>query len=337
MSSSSQDEAALSTFEGLRQFLNELHSTDTTDNGVDLLLAREEETDSDEVAYDFKRIKLGDDIAPELETLVREKVDNKAEAYENDSIRFDSYSLENRDRDETLLQYEDVENIPQFEHFDRLLQGQRFQHTSYEEPPKPEFQAVRLRDEDDGDVAIAFLNYRRSQILGRKSWIRMKAGGSDTHRKVDESILSIPDRVDAVYYDDTMFIFDQNKFEKVFDYLEEYRRRADDVINHLEESDIPFQDFELFKDAIHGNNKVLRLMYKVHERGAYENMTPDDAEYIRENFETDVKFEENEDGNMEVKMDNKLDIFAVLRFFNDDHVDSAITDEQYVSLSKRDA
>lgn len=337
MSTSSQDEAALSTFEGLRQFLQDLDSADTGDIGVDLLLAREEGTSSEQITYDFKRIKLGDDIAPELEALVRKKVENKAEAYENDNIRFDSYSLANRDRDETLLQYESVENIPQFQHFDRLLQGQRFHHTSYEVPPKPEFQAIRLRDEDDEDTAIAFLNYRRSQILGRKSWLRMKTGGSDTHRKVDESILSIPDRVDAVYYDDTIFIFDQNKFEKIFDYLEEYRRRADDVIDHLEESDIPFQDFELFKDAIHGNNKVLRLMYKVHERGVYENMTSEDAEHIRQNFETDVKFEENGDGDMEVKMDNKLDIFAVLRFFNDDHVGSPITDEQYVSLSKRDA
>jgi len=337
MSSSSQDKVALSSFEDLRQFLQELASTDTGDIGVDLLLAREEETDSDEATYDFRRIKLGDDIAPELETLVREKVESKADAYENDSIRFDPYSLENRDRDETLLQYEDVDNIHQFEHFDRLLQGQRFQHTSYEEPPKPDFQAIRLRDEDDKETAIAFLNYRHSQILGRKSWLRMKVGGSDTHRKVDESILSIPDRVDAVYYDDTMFIFDQNKFEKIFDYLEEYRRRADDVIDHLDESDIPFQDFELFKDAIYGNSKVLRLMYKIHERGAYEDMTTEDAEYIRENFDTDVKFDKNGDGDMEVMMDNKLDIFAVLRFFNDDHVDSPITDEQYVSLSKRDA
>jgi hypothetical protein len=337
MSPSSQNEIALSTFESLRQFLEDLDSADTGDIGVDLLLARVEGTSSDHTSYDFKRIKIDDDIAPELETLVQEKVENKAEAHENDNIRFDSYSLENRDRDETLIQYEDVENIPKFQHFDRLLQGQRFRHTSYEEPPKPEFQAIRLRDENDEDMAIAFLNYRRSQILGRKSRIRMKFGGSDTHRKVDESILSIPDRVDAVYYDDTMFIFDQSKFEKIFDYLEEYRRRADDVIEHLEESEIPFQNFDLFKDAIYGNNKVLRLMYKVHQRGAYENMTLEDAEYVRENFDADIKFEENDEGDMEVKMDNKLDIFAVLRFFNDDHVDSPITDEQYVSLSKRDA
>lgn len=330
-------EEALATFESLQTFLDDLEPVPTSDLGVDLLLAREEQdSDTDEPTYEFKRIKLDDEISPELEELVREKVAHKAEAYENDSIRFDSYSLENRERDETLIQYEDVENIPQFEHFDRLLSGERYRHTTYQEPPKPEFQAIRLQDEGEEEMAIAFLNYRRSQILGRKDWLRMKVG-SDKHYKVEESILSIPDRVDAVYYDGVVFIFDQSKFERTFDYLEEYRRRADEVIEELEDNDIPFEDFELFKDAVYGNNKVLRLMYKVHERGLYEEMTEDDAEYIRENFETDVKFDENDEGEMEIKMDNKLDIFAVLRFFNDDHLDSPITDEQYVSLAKRDA
>ena len=148
--------------------------------------------------------------------------------------------------------------------------------------------------------------------------------------------MSIPDRVDAVYYDDTMFIFSQSKFEKVFDYLDEYERRADEVVDVIDDSDIPFHDFEMFREAIYGNNKVLRLMHKVHERGTYESLTPDDAEYIRNNFDTDVKFEENEDGEMAIQMDDKRDVWAVLRFFNDDHLDSPITDESYISLSKQD-
>ena len=78
-------------------------------------------------------------------------------------------------------------------------------------------------------------------------------------------------------------------------------------------------------------------MYKVHERGVYEDMDLDDATYIRDNFDTDVKFEENGDGEMSIKMDDKRDVWAVLRFFNDDHLDSPLTDEQYISLSKQDA
>jgi len=134
-----------------------------------------------------------------------------------------------------------------------------------------------------------------------------------------------------------MYIFDQSRFEKVFDYLAEYERCADDVLDRIEETDIPFHDFEMFKDAVYGNNRVLRLMYKVHERGVYEDMDLDDATYIRDNFDTDVKFEENGDGEMSIKMDDKRDVWAVLRFFNDDHLDSPLTNEQYISLSKQDA
>ncbi|PHQ47539.1 hypothetical protein DJ68_01315, partial [Halorubrum sp. C3] len=59
--------------------------------------------------------------------------------------------------------------------------------------------------------------------------------------------------------------------------------------------------------------------------------------YIRDNFDTDVKFEENGDGEMSINMDDKRDVWAVLRFFNDDHLDSPLTNEQYISLSKQDA
>lgn len=335
MSTASRGEAR-EQFDDLVEFLQRIEATDTSELGVDLLLARLDENSDEEYDYNFERISLGQEIPEELERLVRDKVENKQSVLENDSIRFSDYSLENRDRDQTFVQYETTDNIPQFENFERLLKGQRFSHTTYTEPPKPEFQAIRIRDEDNDEMAIAFLHYSRRQIMGRTSWARMKVG-SEKHRKVDESLISIPDRVDAIYYEGLMYIFNQSKFEKVFDYLAEYERRADDVIDAIEDTDIPFHDFEMFKDAVYGNNRVLRLMYKVHERGTYEELDSDDATYIRDNFETDVKFEENDDGEMAIKMDDKRDVWAVLRFFNDDHLDSPLTDEQYISLSKQDA
>lgn len=324
-------------FDGLVDFLQRIEDIDTSELGIDLLLARLDENSDEEYDYNFERVSLDQEIPEELEGLVRDKVENKRTALKTDSIRFSEYHLENRDRDQTFVQYESSENIPQFENFERLLEGQRFSHTTYTEPPKPEFQAIRVRDEDSDEMAIAFLHYSRRQIMGRTSRTRMRVLGSEKHSKVDESLISIPDRVDAVYYDGLVYIFDQSKFEKIFDYLAEYERRADDVIDAINETDIPFHDFEMFKEAVYGNNRVLRLMYKVHERGAYENLDSDDATYIRDNFDTDVKFEENSDGEMAIKMDDKRDVWAVLRFFNDDHLDSPLTDEQYISLSKQDA
>jgi len=336
MSSASQSESR-DQFDRLVDFLHRIEDEDTSELGIDLLLARLDESSDEEYDYNFERISLDQELPEALEELVRDKLENKQSALENDSIRFSEYSLENRDRDQTFVQYESSENIPQFDNFERLLEGQRFSHTTYTESPKPEFQAIRIRDEDNDEMAIAFLHYSRRQIMGRTSRARMKVLGSEKHSKVDESLISIPDRVDAIYYDGLMYIFDQSKFEKVFDYLAEYERRADDVIDAIHETDIPFHDFEMFKDAVYENNRVLRLMYKVHERGTYEELDADDATYIRDNFDTDVKFEENDDGQMAIKMDDKRDVWAVLRFFNDDHLNSPLTEEQYISLSKQDA
>jgi hypothetical protein len=335
MSTASRGDAR-DQFDSLVDFLHRIEGIDTSQLGIDLLLARLDENSDDEYEYNFERIPLDQKIPKELEALVREKVESKQAALENDSIRFSDYGIENRDRDQTFVQYEDTENIPQFENFGRLLEGQRFSHTTYTEPPKPEFQAIRVRDEEKDEMAIAFLNYSRRQIMGRTSWARMQVG-SEKHTKVDDSLISIPDRVDAIYYDGMMYIFNQSQFEKIFDYLAEYERCADDVIESIEQTDIPFDNFEMFKDAVYGNNRVLRLMYKVYERGAYADMDSDDATYIRDNFDTDVKFEENGDGEMAIKMDDKRDVWAVLRFFNDDHLDSPLTNEQYISLSKQDA
>lgn len=335
MSSASQNEAR-NQFNRLIDFLQRIEDADTTELGIDLLLARLDENEDEDYEYNFERVSLDQEIPEELEELVRDKAENKQSALANDSLRFSEYSLENRDREQAFVQYESSENIPQFDNFERLLEGQRFSHTTYTEPPKPEFQAIRLRDKDNDKMAIAFLHYSRRQIMGRTSWARMKVG-SQKHTKVDESLISIPNRADAIYYDGLMYIFNQSKFEKIFDYLAEYERCADDVLDAIDETDIPFHDFEMFEDAVYGNNRVLRLMYKVHERGTYEELDSDDATYIRENFDTDVKFEENDDGDMAIKMDDKRDVWAVLRFFNDDHLDSPLTDEQYISLSKQDA
>lgn len=335
MSTASRGEAR-EHFNELVEFLQRIETIDTSELGVDLLLARLDEESDEEYDYNFERISLDQQIPQELEALVREKIGNKQSALENDNIRFTDYSIENRELDQTFVQYEPTDNIPQFDNFERLLEGRRFSHTTYTEPPKPEFQAIRIRDDEKDEMAIAFLHYSRRQIMGRTSWARMMVG-NEKHHKVDDSLISIPDRVDAVYYDDMMYIFNQSKFEKVFDYLAEYERCADEVLATIQETDIPFHDFEMFREAVYGNNRVLRLMYKVHDRGVYKELTSDDAAYIHDNFDTDVKFEETDDGEKTIKMDDKRDVWAVLRFFNDDHLDSPLTDEQYISLSKQDA
>lgn len=324
----------------LNALLDDLEQPDSNNKGRDLLVARRLENDGgigdDDVEYEFERIKIDGDIGAELEGLVRDKVDNKVSALNNDTKRIAKYDIQNRHKDEDVIEYEPVENVPQFERFERLFEGQRFSSTRYTESPKPEFQAIRVSHENLDEPIIAFINYSRRQILGRTSWLRMKVG-SETHRKVDESLLGIPNRLDAVYYDGTVFVFNHTKFENAFGYMDAYKENAEEMLTELQAGDIPFDDFQMFSEAVRGNPNALRLLQEVKERGVYEDMDVEDASLVREEFDTDLEFEEREDGTLAITMENKLDVWKVLRFFNDDHLNSPITEQGYVSLAKEDA
>lgn len=324
----------------LDTLLGELEDAESDSKGRDLLVARRFEDNGgvgeDEIDYEFGRIKIDSDIAAQLEELVREKIDNKVTALDNDTKRITAYDIQNRHKDEDVIEYESTDNIPQFNRFERLFTGQRFSSTRYTESPKPEFQVIRIRHKNLDEPIIAFINYSRRQILGRTSWLRMKVG-SETHRKVDDSLLSIPNRLDAAYYDGTIFVFNHTKFENAFGYMDAYKENADEMLTELEDGDIPFDDFDMFAEAVQGNPNALRLLQEAKERGIYVDMDADDATLVREEFETDLQFEEREDGSLAIKMENKLDVWKVLRFFNDDHVNSPISGNGYVSLAKEDA
>lgn len=324
----------------LNTLLGELEDAESDDKGRDLLVARRFEDNGgigeDEIEYEFSRIKVDPDIATKLEELVRKKVDNKVTALDNNKKRITEYDIQNRHKDEDVIEYESTENIPQFERFERLFTGQRFPSTKYTETPKPEFQVIRIQHTNLDEPILAFIDYSRRQILGRTSWLRMKVG-SETHRKVDDSLLSIPNRLDAVYYSDTIFVFNHTKFENAFGYMDAYKENADEMLSELEEGDIPFDDFDLFEEAVRANPNALRLLQEAKERGVYIDMDADDATLVREQFDTDLEFEEREDGSLAIRMENKLDVWKVLRFFNDDHVSSPVSGYGYVSLAKEDA
>lgn len=185
-------------------------------------------------------------------------------------------------------------------------------------------------------MVIGFQDYTRAQILGRTSRVRMLVNNT-THEKIEQSVMSIPNRLDAVLYDEKMFVFDQRRFEKIFDYHDEFEQVAEQAFEALEESGIPFSQFEMFREAVMGNKRALRLFYEVEQRGKYRDMDASHVEMVNDRFDTDVHFVEADDGTLQIGMRNKLDVWRVLRFLNDDHLTSPITETDYVSTAKEDA
>ena len=63
-------DAAREKFDDLHEFLQSLEGEDTSDIGVDLLLARKFGEDEDDTEYEFKRVPVVTSIADDLVELV---------------------------------------------------------------------------------------------------------------------------------------------------------------------------------------------------------------------------------------------------------------------------
>ncbi|WP_312910164.1 Kiwa anti-phage protein KwaB-like domain-containing protein [Natronosalvus caseinilyticus] len=314
----------------VEETLNEVNEVfqRSTDKGVDLILARDEESDAENHDYSFKRVMAKSRVLSELEELVYEKVENKRTALANNNKETDSYSISNKDRDEDLIQYVSTADIPQFENFERLIEGERFRGTDYEESPIPSFQAIRLHDSND--MVIAFQFYSRRQILGRKSRLRLRIT-DEVYTPIDETVMAIPNRIDCLYYADTILIFNQRNFEKIFDYMDEFERVAEDVFDDLEDGDVPIANFDLFKEAAKSYPDAMRKMYEVKQLGVYEEMDMGAAKGIIDDFEVELNVVSNDNGEEALKMRDKRDVWKVLSLFNEDHVDSRLTETPYIT------
>lgn len=321
------------TLDEVGAFLRRFETLDSNEKGVDLLLVRDEETDGDDHDYSFKRVNAKAQVLDELEDLVYEKVENKTTAFQNNNKEADSYNVANKDRDEDLIQHVSADEVPQFQNFERLVEGERFQATNYEDPPIPSFQAIRLHDSDN--LLIAFQVYTRSQILGRKSRLRLRIT-DEVYTPIDETVMAVPNRIDCLYYDGTILIFNQRNFEKIFDYMDEFERIAEDVFDDLEDGDVPIANFEMFREAAQSYPDAMRKLYEVKQLGVYEMMDMNSAKGIIEDFEVELDVVENGDGE-ELKMRDKRDVWKVLSLFNEDHVDSRLTETPYITTGGKRA
>jgi hypothetical protein len=325
------------TFNQLQTFLGKLSDRPAGERGCDLLLARDP-TDEDDDRYEVGRVKVEGSIARELEQLVIEKVDNKLSALNNseNDTTLKEYSVTNTSSDEDLIQHLETSELPFFDRCERILSGQRFEQTTYLGGRQPNFQAIRLHPGNTDEMVIGFQDYTRAQILGRTSRVRMLVNNT-THKRIEQSVMSIPNRLDAVFYKGTIFVFDQRRFEKIFDYHDEFEKVAEQAFTTLEESDIPFSQFDIFREAVVGNKRALRLFYEVEQRGKYRDMDASHVKMVNDRFDTDIHFTEADDGTIQIGMRNKLDVWRILRFLNDDHLTSPITETDYVSTAKEDA
>jgi hypothetical protein len=150
----------------------------------------------------------------------------------------------------------------------------------------------------------------------------------------EQAVITIPERIDCLWYRDTIFVFRSKRFEDIFDYLEQYKRHANTVLTGIDESELNIHNMGEFVESIEGDRRALRKMDSVRKRGLYEDMEQDDVEDVVDEFDLGVEVETNDDGEWGITVPDLRQKWDVIRLLNDDHVVSYVTDLQYQVYGK---
>jgi len=320
--------------EKLDEGVSLIEGVDEDNDPYDLIVAREdddsEEDEEGAAVYEFKRAKTTGNLPERLGNFAKKRVENKKEALSDGTKEGVRYAASNISDQSDYVQHVPADEVPRFDQYRGLLTTDEFEETNYinEDGEGPEFQVILIQDGLD-DRALIFQDVTRREILGEDNKIRFWEH-EENYTEVDETIIEIPNRIDAVYYDGHIFIFDQRRFEKIFDYMDEFNEVAEDTVETIIDSDVPLHTDDLFLDAVTSYPNATRIFYAVRERALWEHdeVDMDIFDYIIDEFDLSIEVEER-DGEEGIVMEDKRNVWEVIHLYNDDHLNSPITEVGY--------
>lgn len=326
--------------------------------GSDLIIARENsgngEDDSPEDYYQFGRVNTDEATQRRLIDLLKKSVQSKKDDLEDDEkeIEGEEFEFSNKNRDKDLIQYLEFSEITHHNRFEQLQDYEFDSEDSFEKKTGIKFIIICVRDPDDDTVTAAFQTFSKSRILSVDdrviiSKISQTITDDDEptyESNFEETLYDIPQRIDALYHDEQVYVFNQNRFERIFDYYDEFDSAAQSIVTDLtSDVDINIEGMPHFEKAIKDFPHLKRRLYDV-KNNIEKAREEEDAEpivdvldqgtlqYLDENFESDVIVREN--GDYQIELEDRFDSWGLVKVLNDAYLESDVTDSEYVANSK---
>jgi len=152
----------------------------------------------------------------------------------------------------------------------------------------------------------------------------MFLSGEEYTKLEQDELVALPNRIDAVYFDTQIFVFNQKPFEDIFDWDEELQETVDSVCTRIESSDVLVHNMDTFKDHVLNDRTKMRKLYEVSEDGITDDLDMDVAEDMIDEFNLDLDIEENEEGEKGITVPNGHKVWDLIRLFNNDHLVSPV-------------
>jgi hypothetical protein len=274
---------------------------------------------------------------PEILSEIQSRAASQARGYltelENENRDLEEYDISHTNRDSVPLQYASKGSIEHFDRYDPLLTHERFEESTYEELSDIEFQALRISDNREDEHIVLFQKFSNRQLSGNSDKLRMSKK-EENYTQFEDTVVTVPETVDCMLYEGTIFVFAPKSFEDIFDYLTQYKRHADDVLTGIDDSELRIHNMDDFVESILGDRRVLRKMKSIEERELYNSMARTDVEGIVQEYDLSIEVETDDAGEWGITIPDMRKKWEVIRLLNDDHLESSLTDSQYQVYGK---
>ena len=191
-----------------------------------------------------------------------------------------------------------------------------------------------VKIENANETLFLFRKYTAKKLLEADK-IPMKFNQGN-FQKLNYQIMAIDTVYDAALIlkegEDSLqpqvFIFNRSKFESMFSFIDFYEKEINNNIKEISDMAL-FDDVNEFIDLCKNDGRKIKKFARIIKAGEFSKMSKENAKYVKDKF--NISWEFNKDGEIVVNKDN---IWSVLRFLDDDHLHSEITDANYESHSK---
>ncbi|RQG93087.1 DUF4868 domain-containing protein [Natrarchaeobius halalkaliphilus] len=315
-----QNDAA-DTLKNAREFVQGNTSTD-------YLLVHKRETGPEIQTLEFRKT-----VQNELEKLFADVLTSYIDKVRDGSVGIRNLSAINTVTDESLIQHATIDELPDTELFRSLTSDSTYPTTKYDKNDPPDFQLIKV---SDGKKHLIGIQNHRSL----KTYDASKSGIPLLYRdavysKFESDLLIVPEALNAIYFEDQLFVMTPKSFEKMFEMRDEYEQKAETVISNFEDSGIRFSKSKITDDwMINGDIRVLRKLYTVHENEIPTYATPDRIKMVIDKYDIEVQYRKK-NGFIELDIEEYTDIWKLLRLLNSDYAEAELIPDARLEIESK--
>lgn len=283
---------------------------------------------------DIQRVQISKSLAVEFRDIVKNTLAHRKKDFDKGDLvlkdydaqaKLDSHEVEYIDLSHTdsdslkkqISSLANIESLTVFSEDDSFISNLRFYVMAFR--PKK------------GDTVIFFRTYTPKKELNRSTLFAI-VSQKGTYDRFTNKLFLFDQHIDCMVRGDDLFIFNKDKFQKIFRFYELLIAGAKRTLQTIQQR-IPIDNFAAFEVACEGHLQKLSKLKNIASKPYLQVVTMTDLKKVIHKYKLPIRtIGKGKDEKIQFDASDK---WAILRLLDDDYLESVMTGNSYEVNSKR--